>query len=323
MVELKNEAAYAGVRDLDAAQVLADADIQRQRNALSPLGRLAHAMLKLQPMNGIIVHKEGFSLLAGGGIYAALLANPEAKAELVREITDLRMKLIAQGVLPLEYAARLPEDSAEYKQGVAEVRADCVGTLRVAVENQVVKRNQILRTLQQAEGSKNAGPNNRALNKVNQTIIKLLEELAPWEVFGTDRAPAWKPTADVIAKVHKGEFPWATQIGGDTADEALQRHFGERYRTATAQVERTKEEIGFLKMEVVRLVNGLEERIEAVTGAIEVDLQVSASAQAAGDARKARVMTGRSELRKMERERLEMIKEEADKLRAQDMFKGK
>jgi len=44
---------------------------------------------------------------------------------------------------------------------------------------------------------------------------------------------------------------------------AEQRHYGRRYRTLTAQHERTKKESDFLAAEVMRTFNWIEERVAA------------------------------------------------------------
>ncbi len=324
--KLKEEAVEAQVGDLDVALGLADMDAERESASLSDLGRLVKAMIKLESLNGIISHTQGFTLLMPGNVAvnAARQATPPAKADLVKQIATLRMALVNQNILPADCVTGLPKDSPEYMTGLAEVRTLFVGTLRATVENHALKHKLISRSLDQAESAKNALPRKKSLNYVDQHIRRLLEELSSWEAFGTNRPRQWEATEAVISNVKKGEFPWANERDGDVADEAQQRLFGERYRTAKAQVDRAKEEVGYLKMEVVRLVNGVEERIQAVDKAVEVDLQAAAAAEAEGEARKARVLKGRSELRLMDRARLEMIKEEADKLRGTgNLFRGR
>ncbi len=309
------------MHDLEAAKALADASAAPGDAALSKLGRLVEAMIKLQSLNGVIFHKASFMLLMPGntGIHARDAGDPATRASLVHGICQLRMELCINGTLPEAYAMDLPDDSEEYKQGLAEVRAHVVKDLRYQVERQVVKRNEHLGKLERAEGSKNAASNRKGLNKCNDNIKDLLRTLSTWEVYGTAAAPAWLPTDDTIRKVNKGEFPWSTENPGSSAPEALQRHYGVRYRAAAAQVARAEEEIEYLRMEAVLLVNGLEERIEAVEQAMVVDQSVleDVVAGTAGDAaRKAKVLEGRIQLLGMERERLELIKEQADKLRA-------
>ncbi len=56
-----------------------------------------------------------------------------------------------------------------------------------------------------------------------------------------------------------GEYPW-TDAGSDGNSSAEQRHYGRRYRTLLAQLNRTQEEEVLLGAEVVRTLNWLEER---------------------------------------------------------------
>ena len=311
------EAALRDVHDLNAALELANVTAPRAAAAASALGRLVEAMIKLKSLNGVIVHKEGFALLMPGnvGMHVMRQGNAATRESLQKKIQGYITQLCKDGILPQSCAGGLSEDSPKYLEGLAEVRADVVRCYRFQVEEQVVKRNQILRSLEEAEGSKNAQKNRKSLTRSGKNIADLLRTLSTWEVYGTDREPTWEATEATIRNVYEGKFPWSAEIQSSGAPEAVQRHFGVRYRTAAAQVQRAEEEKVYLSMEVVRLFDGVEGRIKVVDDHVQV-LAVEAGACAAAGggvaARRARVLAGKIKLAGLERDRLEMIRADAE-----------
>lgn len=290
--------------------------------SLSKLGRLVEAMLNLKSTNSILVNKDAFALLMPGntGIHLLRQGSAASKAQLVEVISKLRLDLCTKKQLPEAYISGLPEDSPEYQLGLDEYRDAVLKEGRDYVEEQVVKRNLILRAMEQLESANNASKDKKRLEAINALIAGKLRLLSAWEVLGTSDAPRWEATTQVIAKAHKGEYPWDTVGDAGEAPEALERHYAERYRTAAAHVERAKEEIVYLKMEVLRLVNGVEERIAAVNSAVEADKIALVALGGDGAARKAMVLAGRIQFRSLECERLEMIRDEARKLREDNLF---
>lgn len=300
--------------DLQAAKELADASAPRAAAAASDLSRVVEAMMKLKSLDGIILHKEGIALLMPGntGINVARQGNPDTKRRLKALIKRLLGKLVKDSTLPEAYINALPEESPQYGQGLAELRSDVVRSMRFQVEGQVAKRNHILRAFQQAEGSKNADKNRKRLNRCNNNIANLLRTLSTWEVYGTDRSPSWEATDVIIKAAYRSEFPWSTELQGTGANEAVCRHFGVLYRTAVAQVERAEEESKYLKMEVVRLFDGLRGRIAAAdehVTALKALAEVVGRADSPAAAREGRVLAGRVKLAELERQRLVMIED--------------
>jgi hypothetical protein len=297
---------------------VADNTAPRTAAAASDLANLVDAMLRRRSLDGPIVHKDGFVLLIPGnkGLQMMRRANGASRGRLDGDIDRLLAKLIAAGTLPEAYESALPEDSAEYAQGLAEVREDVVKSLRFQVEEQMVKRKHYLRSLERAEGSNNANSDRKKAARCLANISDLLRTLCTWEVYGTDRDPAWEPTEATIKAAANGNFPWGDEVQGDGAGEPVQRHFGVRYHTAKAQVDRAEEESKYLRMEVVRVFNGLRGRIAVVDKHVEdvkelMEVVGGAAAESSAAAREARVLAGRIKLAKVERERLQIIQEEA------------
>lgn len=314
LAALEVEAASRGVTNLEEALNVADNTAPRTAAAASDLANLVDAMIRRKSLDGTIVHKDGYVLLMPGkGLQMTRRANGASRGRLDGDIGRLLAKLIAAGTLPEAYENGLPEDSAEYAQGLAEVREDVVRSLRFQVEEQMVKRKYYLRSVEQAEGSNNANSHRKKATRCQTNIADLLRTLCTWEVYGTDRDPAWEPTEATIKAAATGNFPWGDEVEGDGAGEPVQRHFGVRYRTAKAQVDRAEEESKYLQMEVVRLFNGLRGRIAAVDKHVEELMEVAggAAAESSAAAREARVLAGRVKLAEMERERLQIIQEEA------------
>lgn len=315
LTALQAEAISRGVTDLAAAETVATATAPRTAAASSTLANLVDAMLWRKSLDSVILHKGVFPLLMPGkkGVQILRNANGAARAKLDGDIARFLKKMTDAGTLPDGYKEGLPEDSALYAQGLAEVREDVVRSLRFQVEEQMVKRRYHLHSLEQSEGSNNAANTRKKAARCSVIIADRLRELSTWEVYGTDRDPAWEPTEATIKAAAGGDFPWGDEIEGNGAGEALQRHFGVRYRFAKAQVDRAEEESKYLKMEVVRLFNGLDGRIAEVDGLVDYALQnvQMVAADSSPDTWEARVLTGRIKLIEVERERLCIIQEEA------------
>ena len=62
----------------------------------------------------------------------------------------------------------------------------------------------------------------------------------------------------------QGTVPWRNSEIGANGDEATQRHYGQLYRTALNQLKRSVEEQGILRVEAVRLVNGVKRASQEV-----------------------------------------------------------
>jgi len=63
-----------------------------------------------------------------------------------------------------------------------------------------------------------------------------------------------------VREVCTGYFPWAVENSISNGTSVAQRHFAQRYRSATCQLNRSEEECVFLRLEILRLYNWVEER---------------------------------------------------------------
>lgn len=312
---MEAEAASRGVPDLDAALVLANENAPRAAATASTLSRLVEAQLKLKSLDGIILHKEGLALLMPGntGIHVGRQGNDAVKQRLHALIKSLAKKLIEAGTITASYADGLPDSSPLYAQGLKEVGRDVRSSLRFQVESQAAKWLHYTHALTRAEGHNNADKYRKGLKRSANNVGSLLRTLLTWEVYGTENPLPWELNEDTIRDACRGKFPWAADSNGDGTPDAVQRYFGVRYRSAVAQVARAQEEAKYLKMEVVRLFNGLDGRIKAVEDHVEgLKKVLEAVVDSGAAARKARVLAGRIQLAMLEQERLEMIREDAE-----------
>lgn len=102
-----------------------------------------------------------------------------------------------------------------------------------------------------------------------RNIKGLLNVRDTWLALGATIAPA-AVASSIFEEVCAGRFPWHGGGDGANANGSLpaQTYFGRRYRTATAELRRTEEEEGYLRIEVVRTLNWVEHRRRAIKAAI-------------------------------------------------------
>lgn len=110
-----------------------------------------------------------------------------------------------------------------------------------------------------------------------------------------------------------GEFSWSGSANKEgNGSLAARVHYAQRYRTAVAHLDRTREEQGILKIEVIRTINWLEEGISA----IERRLAALSELQAAGGSLAQRCSAaGQAALLQRELRVLQQIAVDANKLR--------
>ena len=102
-----------------------------------------------------------------------------------------------------------------------------------------------------------------------RNVKGLLNVRDTWLAFGVTPDPV-AVASSIFEEVCAGRFPWHGGGEGSDANGSLpaQVYFGRLYRTATAQLRRTEEEEGYLRIEVVRTVHWVEHRRSAITAAI-------------------------------------------------------
>ena len=108
-----------------------------------------------------------------------------------------------------------------------------------------------------------------ALSLVSSRIKELMSVIETWRIYGTPAVAV--PVGDGgLNAVCNGEFPWRVEAAADVGNGGLpaQRHFGRRYRMFEAQLDRTREEEAFLKVEMERTFKWLEYRKAAVSAAM-------------------------------------------------------
>jgi hypothetical protein len=98
-------------------------------------------------------------------------------------------------------------------------------------------------------------------------IDKVLGALNTCLLYNNPDAAQHATTQAAIRKLYDGEFPWRVpSTGTSNGTEAAQRHYALRWRLATAQRDRTKEEEGMLLGEVLRVFNWLEVHLGYLDG---------------------------------------------------------
>ena len=267
MITIAAEAQGFGVTDLPAALEALEAYERSTLDAtLTDSAAYVQHLLLLDAHSCLASNKAAMALVLSGslGVRAHAKGNDAAyRARVEQKSARLAAKL---GVAAGE---QWEESSAEYLAGLAELRRSMAATHEQHIEELVFKRKLILH-LKMQESGKNANRMAKALARNRAEVDDLLEVRASFLVLGTQDVPA---PVD-LDKVCGGEFPWVSDALGAAPgpspappSDAAKRHFGRRYRTFKAQLDRTEEEEAFLCMEKTRTLNWLEERLAAATAA--------------------------------------------------------
>jgi hypothetical protein len=133
------------------------------------------------------------------------------------------------------------------------------------IEEQVFKCKMLQRDKELEQSGKNLNKLNKQYRAGKRRVNDFLISWADWSVYKSDQARA-EITSEMVEDVMKGLFPW--RPGGEAPSPAsaaqgavspngppvAQRHFGKRYEMAKAQVDRTREEVEFLKIDMKRTI---------------------------------------------------------------------
>ena len=238
-----------------------------------------------------------------------------------------RLRAKYQSQLNVELGTDWAEDSEEYKEALKELSKHFMKEYALLIENQVFKMKVVEKDLQRAESGHNANSIKKRIQSMKTNIRELLGIYYTWEVYISEQ-PRTSVTDERLKEVYRRNFPWdsiavsagGVNVGNGTA--SAQKHFGQRYHTAKNQLQRTEEEVEFLKNEVVRLFNWCEERKQLVNErsqlfeseivAIE-SAHESAAQESAVNGRRLRILKGKRAVHMAEGLRLNCIHEEAVK----------
>lgn len=263
MDKLQKEAADHGVTDCGAAMAFLVEEEAAPPAQLSLVAQLVELEMVLQNETELARRRAVLplqSLLGNSGIHVfRKVTNAKAKAQSQEKQAKLRIQLDLLPGVPLEESRRL--------EGLKELQNYVLAGLRYQVEQQVFKRKKILAGLNGVESGKNAKKIYTRQQAVENTIRNLLNVIACWDIIDTDQEPDLV-SDEAFKAVLTGIVPWRSAEIGTNGDEATRRHYGQLYRTELNQLKRTEEEEGILRVEAVRLVNGLERALVAIADAI-------------------------------------------------------
>ena len=260
--KIKDDAREHGVADCEAAIALLIEVEATPPPALSDEARYVELDMLIASDGDMVKHKAlPTALQLGGnvGIHLFRRANDDAvKSKLQKKRANLRIKL------ELDLFEEL--DSDKHAKGMKELKEHVLRRLHYQVEQQIFKRKLILVEKEQVDSGKNSTKIAKRLRSSETIIGDLLAVIYNWEVIDSDEDPEVL-SEQTFRDACNGKVAWRTSDIGSNGDEASQRHYGQLYRTEVNQLQRTIEEQSILQIEAVRLVNGVEEKIERVTAA--------------------------------------------------------
>lgn len=261
MEKIKEDAREHGVTDCEAAMALLIEMEATPPPALSDLARYVELDMLIASDGDMVKHKALYPLQLGGnvGIHLFRRANDDAvKIKLQQKRANLRIKM--------DFDLFEELDSNRRAEGMKELKEHVLRRLHYQVEQQIFKRKLILAEKEQVDSGKNSTKIAKRLRSSETIIGDLLAVIYNWEVIDSDEDPEVL-SEQTFRDACNGKVAWRTSDIGSNGDEASQRHYGQLYRTEVNQLQRTIEEQSILQIEAVRLVNGVEEKIERVTAA--------------------------------------------------------
>ena len=260
---VRENAAMDNVSDCAAAMRHLECAESDPAVALSPLAQLVEVEMMIASNGDLVKHKALFPLQLSGnsGIHVFKRANDTAAmAKLRAKEEKLRAKL-EMGIEELT--------DEQKKQGLEELQRHILKRLRFQVEQQIFKRKLILAEMEKVESNKNSTNLAKRLESIAKIIKDYLPVIETWNVIGSDASP--RSISDSAANaICNGAVPWRQEDVGGNGPDAAQRHYGQLYRRELNQLKRSEEEDSILRVEAVRLVNGIEERMEYVESSIEM-----------------------------------------------------
>ena len=244
--------------------------------------------------------------------------------------TQVKLKRLRgkyQSELNLPPGTDWAEDTEDYKGALKELSKHFMQEYALLIENQVFKMKVVEKELQRVESGHNASSIKKRMQAMKTNIRELLSVYYTWKAYVTEQ-PRTNVTEERLREVYGRTFPWDSRAvsAGDAnsgnGSASAQQHFAQRYHTAKNQLQRTEEEVEFLKNEVVRLFNWCEERKQLVSDRIQVfDSKIgrletaneTTAQERAVNGRELRILKGKRAVHKAEGLRLNGIHEEAVK----------
>jgi len=282
---LKAEAATHGVKDLEATLCYLSSATTTSADALSDGAQYVQVMMQLRSLANMEEDKGMYPLLMprNTGIHVHNAVSDENKAKLKRR------KAVLETNLGLGLGEGWAEASQEYRAALKELSTHHMQQNALVIENQVFKRSLLIKSMPRVESGHNAKKGNVRLTAMGKNIGDSLKNYFTWAATESGTPAAATPlTAQILQDAFNRNFPWngpgaggATLPLGANGSDSAQRHFAMRYHAARNQLHRTKEEVGILKKEVVRLFNWCEERQALVASKIEwFDSKIEAKLEA-------------------------------------------
>ena len=266
ILKLHSEAALHGVHDLEAALQSMESSNSTTAASLSLAAKYVEVLLIVDSLKSMADHKAVYPLLmprnTGIHLHGAAIDD-------VSKVKYRRLLAKYQTELNLPFGENWAETRLEYKDALKELCEHYTKHYAREIENEVFKRKLVEKELSHSEGSNNASKNRKRLEASKSIIRGLLDCYHTWEVKGTETARN-AMTEERLRQVCGGLFPWSSTSVGANGSPSAQKHFAQRYHTAKNQLQRTVEEVGMLKKEVVRVFNWCEERVKEVTEKIKL-----------------------------------------------------
>jgi len=299
------------VTDLDAAlAVVEELDRTPVEMTLSLRAKYVQALVLSRAHSSLADNKAGLALLLPGTMglkVHAKGADEDYKTKLATRVEDLAQQL------NVGLGETWKEGEQDYDEGLCEARTALSRHYQYLIELQVFKYKMV-HLKKQDESGKSATKLSTRLRTIRNDIKQLLDVHRTWLAFGQEIVVPAESLDDVCA----GNFPWRGAApsrpgaqGEEGPSEAVVHHFGRRYRTATAQLERSEEEDNLLQDEILRTFNWVEERLIEVHDRIDREFAQSLCAENSGDRIALEEHLGRGSLCRREEARLLVIQEEA------------
>lgn len=256
LMELQDEARSHGVNDLEAAfRSLNEGDLSEHAE-LSTKAQYVEVLLKLRSHSTIAKEKAVLPLLLPGSAGAnAFQKSHTTKTRLKLENTLERLAVALDLPLDVEW----DENCEDYQEGFHELATFIIAKYQRRIEEQVFKRKILLTDLEQSDSGKNSQKLRKSLRATKKNIEDLLSVRETW-IAAKDRRTERIISDSFVREVCTGYFPWAVENSIGNGTPVAQRHFAQRYRSATCQLKRSEEESVFLRLEIMRLYNWVEER---------------------------------------------------------------
>lgn len=309
---VESEARQQGVGDLVAA--LGELELYEQGGAalqLSQGARYVETCMLLESQASLQSQQAPLTLLIRGSMGVHLHAKGSDAAGRDK-LTRQKYTLAAQ--LNMELGSEWEVESAEYRDGIRELRDYNVNYYQQQIEEQVFKRKMIRASKdEEATGTKNAIKLKKQMIAIRSRIKELMSVIETWRIYGT--AAVVVPVEDAgLNAVCNGEFPWRVEAAADVGNGGLpaQRHFGRRYCMFKAQLDRTREEEAFLQVEIERTFKWLEYRNGVVSAAMAA-LQTPTDADSEEAEPTCPLACGKLALLRRELSRLDVIAGDAER----------